>query len=194
MSQQTIRPSRSAYKKAIGANAAIFLPFVAISVFNNRDNPVLLASVLLATLAVVSVFIVLYFRNTRIDFGDGAITRVNLFGSTRRWATSDVGDVVLAPSVTAPAQPPTHYTMVLDRSGNTILRPTSATWSPEQIQSLVEGIGVEPTIIAESITPGILRDRYPNAIAWWEAHPLASAFILVGVICVAIVAFVLAFM
>lgn len=194
MNVTTITPSTAAYKRAVGANAVIAIPLIAINLLNNRNNPVLMLVLILGTAALCLLGMWLYFRNTRIQFGEGRISRRNLFGGEKSWAFSEIGHVLRVERLVAPMQPITSTLLLLDTEGRKIIRTTSTTWDDDHVYALLSSIPLQPEVIAEPTTAKALRVRYPRAFAWWEAHPWAFGWIIaLGILAVVVIA-VLAFM
>ena len=189
---QTIRPSKTAYRRAIGANAVIILPLVVFQFVNvsRNSDPLMILWILLGTLLVVAVCIVLYFRNVRIDFGEGKVTSTNLFGSTREWKAAEIGKVVLVQQYWATMQPVVPNAFVLDTQSKRIVRAQGSTWTAEQMQELIAGLGKEPIVIAEPIKPKDLHARFPGIVPIWEVRPWLFAFGL-AIALIAIVVFAL---
>ena len=177
---ETIRPSRAAYRQAVGANAIILLPFLIFIVIRMWAAPVGGYIALLLLLVVIGACVLLYFRNARIDFGDGQISRTTMFGRTRTWALDDIGTVLAVRSLLAFMQPATDNIFVLDTAGRTIIRATDQRWTSAQMRALVEATAKVPVVIDKPTYALAIRAEYPGAIAWWEAHPFKVAFIAVG--------------
>jgi hypothetical protein len=131
-------------------------------------------------LVVIGIGLLLYFRNARLDFGDGQISRTNLFGQTKTWALSDVGTVLAVRSLVAFMQPPSDNLFVLDTAGRTIIRASDQRWAPSQMRALVDAIGHTPVILDHPVRAKAVRSDYPGAVSWTEAHPAAVAFLSVG--------------
>ncbi|PRY68808.1 hypothetical protein B0I08_10312 [Glaciihabitans tibetensis] len=146
-----------------------------------RDAPVGVFVALIVLLAVIGIGILLYFRNTRIDFGDGELSRTTMFGRTTTVAVSDIGTVLSVRSLMAFMAPTTENVFVLDSAGRLVVRATDQQWTRTQMRSLVAATGQEPVVIEKPINSLAIRARYPLAVAWWEAHPFRTAFIAVGV-------------
>jgi hypothetical protein len=177
---ETIRPSKAAYRRAIAANAIILLPLLLLIVVRMREAPVGGYIALLILLVIIGVGLLLYFRNARLDFGDGQISRTTLFAKTMTWNLTDIGTVLAVRSLTAPMQPPTDNLFILDTAGRVIIRATDQRWAPHQMRALVEATEKTPVIIDKPTDARAVREQYPRAIAWWEAHPFKVAFACVG--------------
>lgn len=189
-----LRPSRAAYGRALRANLWIAIPLLAVSLIRIGLNWWLLplfAIVLLLTL----VGIVLYFRNARVEYGDGSYTVVSLVGTRRTFMASQATSVVTVTSLFTGAQAAVPQLIVLGESGAKILRLRGQTWDVEQFTQLANDLiahGVPNEAIRESITAAKLRERYPRVVSWAEAHPIATGLLLALVILVVIFVAVIA--
>ena len=185
----TIRPSRKAYKSTLAVNALLLLPLIVISFTRVDGDPiaVLVGGVIL--LALIALFVFLYFHNTRIEFTETTLTRANLFGRTRTWQMSEITTVLRVEALVAFMQSDTLNIFVLDSQGRCVVRPSNQMWSLDEVTALITATGVKETVVAQPITATELRVRYPRAVPWWEAHVFATALIAVGLLTVLIVGF-----
>lgn len=156
------------------------IPLIAVSLFRIGTNwwllPVFVVAILLSIGGVL-----LYFRNARIEFDGGRYTAVSMFGSHRTFAASDAASVVTVRSLTRSGLQGTALLMVLRPDGSKLLKLRSQTWEVEQFARLASDLnshGVPTTSVDEPITADGLRDRYPKAISWGEAHPVALGLLL----------------
>jgi hypothetical protein len=191
-----LRPSRAAYARAFKANLWIAIPLLAISIFRIGLNPWLLP-VFVVVLALSFGGVLLYFRNSRVEFGGsqdgGGRYRVsNLFGVNRSFAAADVGTLVTIVSLNSGSTAPPAPQLILTRSdGSKLLRLRGQTWEVEQFTVLANDLiahGVVNDAILQPITTAQLRVRYPRIIGWWEAHPIAFGLILgLGIVALIVV-------
>jgi hypothetical protein len=156
------------------------LPLLLLVIVRMREAPVGGYIALLILLVIIGVGMLLYFRNERLDFGDGQISRTTMFGTTNTWSLDDIGTVLAVRSLTAFMQPATDNIFVLDTHGRMIIRATDQRWSPAQMRALIDATDRAPVIIEKPTDALAVRSEYPGAIAWWEAHPFKVAFISVG--------------
>lgn len=175
-----LRPSRAAYARAVRANLWVAIPLLAVSLLRIGTNWWLLpffVVVLLLTFGGV----LLYFRNSYVEFGEGSYTAVSMLGIHRTFLASDASSVVTVTSLIGTGAPMTSLLIVLGRNGAKLLKLRSQTWEVEQFVQLAtdlnsRGVPIEP--IREPITAAQLRDRFPRAVSWVEAHPIALGLIL----------------
>lgn len=167
------------YKGFVIANSVFALPILGFSLLQaNRDGgvgwigPV---AVFAPVLLLLGIGMMLYFRNTRVDFGDGMISRTNLLGVSKSWPLEAVRTVLDVPNLVAPREVPTHSTFVLDDSERLVVRISNRTWEPLQIKQLVDATGITPITLEGPTTAGSIRDRYPHVISWRESHPYEFA-------------------
>jgi hypothetical protein len=185
---ETLRPSKAAYRSAVTAQAVIALPLLGVAVVRLWGAPIGAFVALVVVLLLISVGIFLHFRNTRIDFGDGQISRTTMFNKTTTWPLSDIGTVLTVRSLIAFMAPTTENVFVLDTAGRLIVRATDQRWSFTQLRNLVEATEKTPVVLKKPIDALRVRSQYPGAIAWWEAHTFKTAFIATGVLMVIVAA------
>lgn len=178
---RVLRPSSAAYGRAVKANLVITIPLLVISIARLAINPWLLP-VFVVTLALVFCGVLLYFRNTRVVYADGSYTIANLLGVRRSFTAAQAKVLVTVTSLRVfGATIMSPQLLVVGDSGAKILRLRGQTWDVEQFTELANDLiahGVTNDAIREPITAGALRDRYPRAVGWYEAHPIAWALLL----------------
>jgi hypothetical protein len=130
-----------------------------------------------------------YFRNVRIEYGNGSYTLVGMFGIRRTFTAAQAKVLVTITSLrTAGVVGNSPQLLVIDERGAKILRLRGQTWDVEQFTELANDLiahGVANDAIRQPITPDTLRDRFPKAISWFEAHPIAWGLLLgVGIVVV----------
>ena len=177
MAERIVGPSWAQYKTKVALGAIVILPIaVGISLRLAGNGTLFVGGILV----VIAVLVWLYFRNTRIVFGAGQLSRTNLFGVRRASPVDQVGTVLVVEQLVAFAVADTRNTFILDAQGRTILRPTNEFWAAADVRELIEWIGLTPEVVDRPITATALRERYPRSVPWWEAHSFATAFIAVG--------------
>jgi hypothetical protein len=184
-----LRPSRTAYGRALRANLWIAIPLLVISLIRLGLNWWLLpffVVVLLLTLGGV----LLYFRNARVEYGDGSYTVVSLFGARRTFQAREATSVVTVTSLLGTGvQGGLPQLIVLGADGAKILRLRGQTWHVDQFTELANDLiahGVPHDAIPEPITAAALRERYPKAVRWGEAHQIAFGLLLSLVVVVVV--------
>jgi hypothetical protein len=189
-----LRPSRQAYARAVKANLWIAIPLLAISLLRVALNPWLLV-VFVVAIAATFGGVLLYFRNTKIEFGGGQYRVTNMVGSARGFAASDAATLVTIVSlISASTAPPSPQLLLTRPDGSKLLRLRGQTWEVAQFTELANDLiahGVVNDALLEPITTAQLRARYPRLIGWWEAHPFAFGLI-VGLGIVVVIAVVVA--
>lgn len=181
-------PSRTAYARAVRANLWIAIPLLLISIVRIGLNPWLLP-VFVVALGVSFGGVLLYFRNARVEYRDGGYTVFSLFGAARRFTAAEASVLVTVTSLrTVGVAQTAPQLIVVGEDGRKILRLRGQTWEVDQFTQLALDLiahGVRNDAIREPITPAQLRLRYPRAISWVEAHPIAWGLIAgVGIVVV----------
>ena len=184
ISVETIRPSQKMYKGFVIANSAFVLPILGVNVFAARFNDggvgwIPVVAIYGTVFLLLGVGMMLYFRNTRVDFGDGMLSRTNMLGITKRWPIDSVGTVLDVPTLVAPQEVTVHTTFIVDKTKRLVVRVSDRTWLPEQIAHLVDMIGITPTTFNGPTTALFIQNHYPRVIGWREAHPYQFATVAV---------------
>src|SRR5262249_19649336 len=143
------------------------------SLVSLRDHPIVVAWSICAVLFTVAVscsFMWLYFRNTRLSFDGSRVSYTNWRGSVRSWGTADIGYVIFAPYYVVIMQSrrvavPSLFLLVT--KGARLLR-LSSRWSGDDMEAFVKALGGESEIISREVTSTQIRQRYPEAVRWWE--------------------------
>ena len=192
-----LRPSRQAYARAVKANLWIAIPLLAISLLRVVLNPWLLV-VFVVAIAATFGGVLLYFRNTKIEFGGGQYRVTNMVRSARSFRASDAATLVTIVSlISGSTAPPSPQLLLTRPDGSKLLRLRGQTWEVAQFTELANDLiahGVVNDALLEPITTVQLRARYPRLIGWWEAHPIAFALIVgLGIVALVIVVVVAVF-
>ena len=184
-----LRPSSAAYGRALRANLWIALPLLLVSLVRIGLNWWLLpffAIVLVLTFGGV----LLYFRNARVDYRDGVYGVTSMFGVRRAFTASEATRVVTVTTLLGTSlQGGAPQLIVLGADGRKLLRLRGQTWDASQFTELASDLiahDVPGDAILEPISAAKLQERYPRAIAWWEAHQIAFGLLLGLAILVAI--------
>jgi hypothetical protein len=178
----TIRPSQNIYKGFVVGNAAIVVPILLsnLATAGRSDGGISWVTVVAIfgpVLLLLGLGIMLYFRNTRVDFGQGMISRTNMLGTTKSWRLDSIGFVLDVPTLVAPHDTPVHTLFVLDDTERQVVRVSGRTWAPEQMEQLVEATGVTPLTLNGPTTAKSIQERFPQVIGWREAHPYQFAVV-----------------
>ena len=176
-----LRPSSAAYGRAVRANLWIALPLLLVSLVRIGLNWWLLPFV-----AVVLVLtfggVLLYFRNARVDYRDGSYGVTSMFGVRRAFAASEATRVVTVTSLLGTSlQIGAPQLIVLGADGRKLLRLRGQTWDAGQFAELATDLiarGVPGDTILQPTSAAKLQERYPKAVAWWEAHQIAFGLLL----------------
>lgn len=171
MTAITIRPSSKRYKQSViaggGAGVVFFLIGSSISFGHGWLAFVLPAAVVLAALVIW-----MFLRNTRIEYGAGRFTTVNWLGVRRETPASSVGSVVEVQRLTMSPTYAVPNLLVLDAAGNKIVRVRGDFWQESDMHDLSAAITDRPDVIKAPITLVQLRERFPRALKWHDAHPV----------------------
>jgi hypothetical protein len=184
----TIKPSSAVYKRSILASAGVGVPLILINLANNRDNPLAVAIIIVGTLAVSLIIVGLFFRNSSYAVAGTELTKTTMFGATRVIPLSNIGTIVFARSLVVSSQPITPSLILIGQAGERLARLGGSVWSGNDMAALIDATGLRAEIIEEPVSDAQLRERFPRAIHWWEAHPFAAG-IIAGIAVLAVVIF-----
>ncbi len=184
-----LRPSRAAYGRALRANLWIALPLLVVSLVRIGLNWWLLP---FFAIVVVLTFggVLLYFRNARVDYRDGSYGVTSMFGVRRAFTASEVTRVVTVTSLLGTGmQGGAPQLIVLGADGRKLIRLRGQTWDVAQFTELADDLvahDLPRDAVLEPISAAKLQERYPKAVAWWEAHQIAFGLLLGLAILVAV--------
>jgi hypothetical protein len=168
----------------------------------------LIIDIPIAVVAVVAGGVsMLYLRNERVGVESGSLYRVNPVGLRRRWAISNLSEVVRARVLTGGGQMPTSVLdadLLIDKRGRTVASFTGV-WPEEAMTELWRAAALsvnEPWL--EPVTVQAIRQRFPGALpTLQEFHdegslrgmvrqPVMALAALLGLAVVSVVVFVVA--
>jgi hypothetical protein len=186
---QTVTPSRAHYRRSVlvGCGLAVLLVVV---ILGRMRGGMLTAGVVVIAVAFVLVLvgIWLYFRNTRVQYGDGLIVSTDLLGRSRQLTTATVAQVVLVEHLRGATQLAAPVLFLLGDDGRALLRLRAGLWSIDDLGAIGAAIPRDPDVVTGLITAAELRKRFPAAVSFWEAHAvLASLTVAALVIAAAMV-------
>ena len=128
----------------------------------------------IAVVAVVAAAIgFLYLRNERVGLEPGFLYRVNPIGLRKRWAISDLSEVVRVQALTGGGQLPTAILdadLVVDKRGRAVASFTGV-WPQESMTELWRAAPL-PTFRpwAGPVAVQTIRERYPGAVATLQEY------------------------
>ena len=180
-----IRPSRTAYSKALRANAIVAVPLlVVILLLQGARNPIVIP-IYVVLVGLSFGILLLYFRVTSVRWGDGVYTYRTFFGLGRTFRAADAGLVITITSLQINLTTSTPDFIVLDKGGRKLMRLHGTFWSTDDLGPMANDLaarGVQLEPVLQPVTALQIRQRHPGAIRWWEAHRIAFTFIMTGAI------------
>jgi hypothetical protein len=150
---------------------------------------------------------ILYLRNARVGVGSGSVYRVNPIGLRRRWAISNLSEVVRARVLSGGGEMPTSTLdadLLIDKRGRAVASFTGV-WPEEAMTELWRAAALpvnEPWL--EPVTVQAIRKRFPGAVPSLQEfydegsskgmirQPLMALAALLGLAVVAVVVFLVA--
>jgi hypothetical protein len=135
--------------------------------------------VLAASVAVVVVPVLWYVFRLRIVLTDTQLGATDLFGRLRTYPRAEIGSVVRA---TCPRfrGPPAHNVFLLDRAGARMLRVVDTYFTHDDLDRLVESLGVPVTAPPGVVSGKWLDDQHPGIVPLGTRHPYLVALAVLG--------------
>jgi hypothetical protein len=94
-------------------------------------------------------------------------------------------------ALVAPRGAPGENLFVLDAHRNLLIRVSGSNYTREDLDQLVNALGVPCSGPTRSVTANEFAETYPGLVSWAERHPYRIAFAIAGVVCAAVMALVL---
>lgn len=185
-----IRPSGAAYRRYLVAGLPIAAILLVVTLIRARHFLVLGIVLLVVALGIGFGLLWLYLRRARASSSGGELTRWNLWGAEAvRVPLDRIGETFLG--VVAGGVQPVWQLLVVDRDGRKLLRINGGLYDSIEMARFADSLPGEKLLAEGIVSPALLRERYPHAVSWAEAHPIALALIIVGgIVLVSVVAVV----
>jgi hypothetical protein len=200
---RTFRPSFAAYRDYLhfwdrnhGTLIVWIVPLVIVcnfadSIFLDRANLVW-SFVLTGLFLVAGLYLLLFFRVSRVIASPGRLEVRNALGIVREFTGTRLSRVVRMSNYRIPRYPYTlgvaalgqERLLVLDSGGRIALSWLSSGWSDRQMRQLATSLAIAEDDISGSMDAAALRRRYPHSVPWWIAHVFLTAMIVTGIIVV----------
>jgi hypothetical protein len=200
---KTFRPSIAAYRDYLnfwdrrqGRLIVWIVPLTiagnfVISIFLNRSNLVW-SFVLTGLFLVAGLYLLLFFRVSRVTASAGRLEVRNALGIVRVVTAAQLSRVVRISDYRIPLSPYTlgsaalgqERLLVLDSNGRKAMSWLSSSWSDHQMKQLTTSLAIGEDDITSPMDAAALRRRYPHSVPWWIAHTFLTAMIIAGIIVV----------
>jgi hypothetical protein len=135
--------------------------------------------IMAVSVAVVIAPVLWHVYRLRVVLTDTEIGVTGLFGRFRTYQRAEIGSVVRA---TCPRfrGPPAHNVFLLDRSGTRLLRLVDTYFTHDDLDRLVELLGVPVTAPPGVVSGKWLDDQHPGVVPWGTRRPYLAALAVVG--------------
>ena len=184
---QIFTPNAALYRGRFGWVLPAIL-ILALLIYWRFDQPILVyLAEMIALLAVIAAYILLYFRNVRFVAEPRSLTIHTTFGMSHRVAEHHLAKAILIENyITSTAANATAVPrlFLLDDEGSAVLRWSGQVWTETQMRELVATLEMELTEIPGRLGSGDIHRRYPRALGMWESHPIAVAVTLIAALVV----------
>ena len=127
--------------------------------------------------------------NARIEVSrDEVVYRGPLRRTNKRPRASIVGVVRVRLAVLGPRFPHT-YLLFLDREGRTVVPIPEEWWSRQDVQRVLDELGLSDQTLPEPLTPAEANNRYPGAASFGLIHrfAIAALVLLIGLIVLGVI-------
>ncbi|MFB4318276.1 hypothetical protein [Actinomadura sp. 21ATH] len=153
------------------------------------DAPTVFAPVVAAAFALMILLAVGGLLGARIILSPREIVVKWLFVRRRR-PRAHVAEAVRA-TITAPRGAAGESLFLLGPRRDLVIRISGAGYTREDLDRLVDALGVPCRVFDGPVTPGEFAESYPGLLPQAERHPYRIAFAVTGVVCAAVLALVL---
>lgn len=145
------------------------------------DAPTVFAPIVGGLFAALAILMIAALLSARIVLTPHEIVVRGLFSRQRR-PRSRLAEVVRA-TITAPRGAAGESLFLLDAHRNLLLRVSGAGYRREDLDRLVNALGVPCGGPDGSIDAKAFAETYPGLVSWAERHPYRTAFTIAGVLC-----------
>lgn len=191
---RTLLPSRQLYNKAVRRDLGVAAPVLVLILvtqlvlhISRREltgDPMsaFMVWLIVGLFAAGTIFVVVHHigltRNTRIDITATGLTVTNWLGRSTHVPTANIATLIQT-NVRLPRQS-LPMLFLLDPTGRRLLTMYGTLWPTEAMLEVGTATGLPPTTFPTPISYRELRKRYPKAVGWARANPMALASIIVG--------------
>lgn len=190
----TIRPTQAARRRTLLWGLLPALP-VTLWTLVNPSLGVWRFGLLGLLVLLLGTYLVLYFTQTRLEYGDGTYSYSTAF-FRRRFTVGDV-DRVIAIDDLFYGLNGARMLLVVGRTRRRLFRMNSIAWDTAQLEGVINDLiarGVTFKHYPERLTPGEFDRREPGVLYWHEAHRVAfllivllgALLLIVGVVAIVI--------
>lgn len=181
-----IRPSSGRYTRWLPLRRlVVFLALAAVVLFVRQGlitGAVLFGIVVAFTASILGVTY-LWIHRAHVVVTPEAIGKAGLTGRAKMRPRGDIGTLVVATTLDQGDAPGRAYKnlFVLDHSGRQIMRLRDVFWAAEDLDGVVERLGITPVEFEGIHSARQLAEKYPGASRGFERHPFRyTALFVVG--------------
>jgi hypothetical protein len=140
----------------------------------------------IAVVVIATGYTILYFRNTRITAQPRSLAVRGAFGTSHTVAQHHLDRAIVieqyVTSRNADARSIPRL-LILDDEGGAVLRWSGQVWTEVQMRELAEALDIPTTVLPMRLGSADIHRRYPRALGFWEANPIAGAvLVIIGLI------------
>ena len=175
-------PRYSAYRLRLIRTLPI-LAIVVVLVYWRFKQPTSVFLIEWIVVVVIAVgYTMLFFRNTRISAQPRALTIRNAFATSHTVAQHHLDRAIMIENWVTSRNPDARTTarlFILDDEGHSVLRWSGQVWTATQMQELVDALDIPVTQLPMRLGSADIHRRYPRALGFWEANPVAGAVLAI---------------
>jgi hypothetical protein len=135
--------------------------------------PVVVAGQLVATLIVLATAIT--FLRTAIWVNADGISERGFFGRMKRLSRANIGSIMIVETFDGGSDETIPQLFVRNHEGELEIRMRGQYWSRENMELVMETLGVPTEQLPDRLTAAELRDDFPGLLYWFERHPILAA-------------------
>jgi hypothetical protein len=136
----------------------------------------------IAVVVIATGYTILYFRNTRITAQARTLTLRNALATSHTVAQHHLDRAVVIEQYVTSRNPDARSVprlLILDDEGGAVLRWSGQVWTEAQMRELAEALDIPTTVLPMRLGSADIRRRYPRALGFWEANPIAGAVLVI---------------
>lgn len=176
-----LRPSGRDYRRRVLPAVPVPALIIGFLAWSQSRSLLLAVAVPLGIILVVSVLVLVTFRELCWRADAAGVQAHGLFGRVRRVPRSDIASVLLATQFRAPRAPTGVFLALRDRSGRGLLRLQGLGWNTGEIERFLQDAHLGPvTRIDEPIDSVSLGRREPGTQTRAAEHPGRYGLIFFG--------------
>ncbi len=175
-------PRYSAYRPRLLRTLPVLAILVVLVYWRFRQPSSVFLIEWIAVLVLAAAYTMLYFHNTRFLANPRSLTIRNAFATSHTVAQHHLDRAVIVESYVTSKNPDARAIprmFILDDEGHSVLRWSGQVWTATQMHELVDALDIPLTVLPMRLGSADIHRRYPRALGFWEANPVAGAVLAI---------------